>query len=104
MQTNPASTLSSAMDELSAANDKHGETVSASATPHSSQHPQGLAHPGGAPMPSSRRGSPSGTYVTSRSVPATPLGCINGATFHLKKPGTPYTPDLCQLAMPPANP
>jgi len=32
--TNPTLTLSSAMDELSAANNKHGGTVSASATPH----------------------------------------------------------------------
>jgi len=42
------------------------------------------------------RGSPSDTLdnmsVTSRSVPATPLGG-NGAASHLKTPGTPYTPD-----------
>jgi hypothetical protein len=95
--TNPTLTLSSAMDELSATNNKHGGTVSASTTPHTSQHPQGLAHPGSAHMPSSRRGSPSGTLdnlsVTSRSVPATPLGGINGAASHLKTPGTPHTPD-----------
>jgi hypothetical protein len=31
--------------------------------------------------------------ITTRSVPATPLGGINGATTHLKTPGTPRTPD-----------
>ena len=31
--------------------------------------------------------------VTSRSVPATPPGDINGAASHLETPGTPHTPD-----------
>ena len=44
--TNPTLTLSSAMDEPSAANNKHSRTVSASAIPHTFQHSQGLAHPG----------------------------------------------------------
>jgi hypothetical protein len=95
--TNPTLTLSSTPDELSTANKLSG-TVSASATPHIAQHPQGLAHPGSAHTPSSRRGSPSRTLdnlsVTTRSVPATPLGGINGAGTHLfKRPGTPHTPD-----------
>lgn len=92
--TNPTLTLSSALDELSTAGKLSG-TVSASATPHTSQHPLGLTHPGSSHPHSSRRGSPSGTLdtlsVSARSVPATPLGSINGS--NLKTPGTPLTPD-----------
>jgi hypothetical protein len=91
---NPTLTLSSTPDEPSSANKLSG-TVSASATPHTSHHSQALAPRGNAHAPSSRRGSPAGTLdnlsVTARSVPATPLGGINGT--HLKTPGTPHTPD-----------
>ena len=95
--TNSTLTLSSTLEELSASNKPSG-TVSASATPHTTQHPQGLTHPGPARTPSSRRGSPSGTLdnlsVATRSVPVTPLGGVNGTTAHLlKTPGTHHTPD-----------
>lgn len=95
--TNPTLTLSSTLEELSS-NHKLGGTVSASATPHLGQHPQGLTHSISVQAPSSRRGSPPGTLdnmsTTTRSVPTTPLGGINGATAHLiKTPGTPRTPD-----------
>lgn len=94
--TNPTLTLSSTLDELSNAN-KLGGTVSASATPHTAQHPQGMAHPVSAQTAGSRRGSPPVTLdslsAATRSVPATPLGGINGAAAHLiKTPGT-HTPD-----------
>jgi hypothetical protein len=92
---NPTLTLSSTLEELSASNKLSG-TVSASATPHTAQHPQGLTHPGPARTPSSRRGSPSGTLdnlsVATRSAPATPLGGVNDTAAHLlKTPGTPDT-------------
>ena len=93
---NSTLTLSATLDELSAAN-KLGGAVSASATPHTTQHSQGLAHPGSAHMPTLRCESPSGALdnlsVTTRSVPATPLSGINGTAAHLKTPGTPRTPD-----------
>jgi hypothetical protein len=93
--TNPTLTLSSTLEELSASNKLSG-TVSASATPHTAQHPQGLTHPGPARTPSSRRGSPSGTLdnvsVATCSVPTTPLSGVNGTAAHLlKTPGTPDT-------------
>jgi hypothetical protein len=95
--TDPTLTLSSTLDELSAANKLNG-TVSASATPHTAQHPQGLAHPGKVRTPSSRHRSPPGTLdnlsVTTRSVPVTQLSGVNGTTIHLlKTPGTPHAPD-----------
>jgi hypothetical protein len=93
--TNPTLTLSATLDELSAAN-KLGGAVSASATPHTTQHSQGLAHPGSAHMPTSRCKLPSGALdnlsVTTRSVPATPLSSINGTAAHLRTLGTPRTP------------
>ena len=92
---NPTLTLSATLDELSAAN-KLGGAVS-SVTTHTTQHSQGLAHPGSVHTPTSRCGSPSGALdnlsVTTRSVPATPLSGINGTAAHLKTPGTPRTPD-----------
>jgi hypothetical protein len=92
---NPTLTLSATLDELSAAN-KLGGAVSASATPHTTQHSQGLAHPGSAHMPTLRCESPSGALdnlsVTTRSVPATPLSSINGTAAHLRTLGTPRTP------------
>lgn len=94
--TNPTLTLSSTLEELSA--NKLSGTVSASATPHTAQHPQGLPLSVSIQAPSSRRGSPPGTLdtlsVATRSVPTTPLVSINGTAAHLiKTPGTPRTPD-----------
>lgn len=72
-------------------------SVSASATP-AMQHPQGIHH--GSPLTStSRRGTPpvmldSLTGQSTRSVPGTPLGFVNGSASHLNKtPGTPHSPD-----------
>lgn len=97
--TNPTSTLSSTLDELSAVNKLNG-SVSASGTPLASQHPQIIAHPISANAPGSRRGSPPTSLdsfaAATRSVPATPLGNLNGTPSHLIKtpgPGTPHTPD-----------
>ncbi|KAF9072675.1 ARM repeat-containing protein [Rhodocollybia butyracea] len=62
-------------------------SVSASATPLLSQHPQGISHQ----PPSPRHGSPLGLLEgmngTTRSVPATPLGLASNHI--LKTPGTP---------------
>ncbi|THH20986.1 hypothetical protein EW146_g472 [Bondarzewia mesenterica] len=85
--TNPALSISPALNDL-AANGKLAGTVSASATPHLGQQPQGLSPR--AQAPGSRRGSPpglsDGLSITTRSVPATPLtGISNSASAHMLK-------------------
>lgn len=84
--TNPTLTLSSALEDH--ANSPYNGTH----TPHTANHSQSFIING---MPSSRHGTPPVTLdnlsINTRSVPATPLGVINGAAAHLLK--TPGTPD-----------
>lgn len=90
--TNPNLTLSAPSDDI--ASKILGGSVSTSGTPLLSGSSQGSAHL--AQGPTSRRGSPHSLLesISTRSVPATPLGIPTNGGHLLKTPGTPHTPDV----------
>ncbi|KAF8060978.1 ARM repeat-containing protein [Lyophyllum atratum] len=92
--TNPNLTLSAPTNDHPTG--KHGNTVSASATPLIQQLSQGSNH-SHVHTPVSRRGSPPSMLdnmgSATRSVPGTPLGGVPGNPLHIKSQGSPHTPD-----------
>jgi hypothetical protein len=90
--TNPNLTLSAPSDDI--ASKILGGSVSTSGTPLLSGPSQGSTHLNQGPT--SRRGSPHSLLesISTRSVPATPLGIPTNGGHLLKTPGTPHTPDV----------